>query len=144
MKNIIEKTASFLTLVLIATQLNGQLQNTWLGGTPGRPIDWNVASNWSRQRVPGTFDDIIIPNTSSTTFSYPTIAGQVEINSLTIESGAKLVILETGFLKLNRSGGRDEALANMGELENRSKHFIEFVLPEGRDNAQGVLASRKN
>ncbi len=143
MKNTIEKISFFIMLVLSATELNAQLQNTWVGGTPGRPTDWNVASNWSRQQVPGAFDDILVPNTSTTTFLYPTIAGNVEINSLTIESGAKLVILETGILKLNSAGAMNEALANYGELENRSRHLIEFNPSVSEGAGSEVLAARK-
>ena len=143
MKNAFEKISFFVMLAMFATDMNAQLQNTWVGGTPGRPIDWNVASNWSRQQVPGAFDDILIPNTTTTTFAYPTIAGKVEINSLTIESGAKLVILEAGSLKLNRAGTMNEALANRGELENWSRNFIEFDASVYEGAGKEALAARK-
>ena len=142
MKNLIEMTALFLIGIFCLTDATAQIQNTWIGGTPGRPVDWNVAANWSLQRTPGTFDNIVIPNTSTTTFSYPVIAGVVEINSLTIDSGAKLVILETGHLKLMRPGTMDEALANRGELENRSRHFVEFDVSVYEGNKE-LLAAKK-
>ncbi|MBP6829048.1 MAG: hypothetical protein KA165_20935, partial [Saprospiraceae bacterium] len=112
MKKLIKLIAFSLFGIFSLTQMNAQVQNTWVGGTPGRPIDWNIASNWSLHRIPDFFHDVVIPNTSTTTFSYPVIDEEVEINSLTIESGAKLVILETGNLKLLRPGTLDEALAN--------------------------------
>ncbi|MBK7939071.1 MAG: hypothetical protein IPJ82_19235 [Lewinellaceae bacterium] len=126
MKKLLEITGLILIGIFYSIDTNAQLQNTWVGGTPGRPIDWNLASNWSLQRVPDAFHDVVIPNTSTTTFSYPSINHSIEINSLTIESGAKMVILEKGHLKLLRPGTMDEALANKGLLDNRSRHFIEF------------------
>ncbi len=142
MKKLIKVIAFCLFGIFSLTQMNAQVQNTWVGGTPGRPIDWNIATNWSLQRIPDFFHDVVIPNTSTTTFSYPVIDEEVEINSLTIESGAKLVILETGNLKLLRPGTMDEALANRGELENRSRHFVEFNLSV-YENHREVLAAEK-
>jgi hypothetical protein len=117
----------FALSLIAATSLNAQLRNEWVGGTPGRPIDWNVASNWSLQRVPDEFHDVVIPNTSSTTFSWPVIDELVEIRSLRIESGAKLVILETGYLHIDADVSlMKEALVNRGEIENRSMQLIGF------------------
>lgn len=124
MKNTIANTSLILALFFVLGEANAQIENVWVGGKPGRPIDWGVAANWSLQRVPNEFHDVVIPNTSSTTFSYPVIYNEVEINTLRIESGAKLVIQETGKLNLNAVGAASEVLANKGEIENRSRHLI--------------------
>jgi len=126
MKNTIERIGFFFVLLFILNTASAQIQNVWVGGMPGRPIDWNVAANWSLQQVPNEFHDVLVPNTSTTTFSYPVIFNEVEINSLRIESGAKLVILETGKLQLNAVGTMSEVLANAGEIENRSHNLIGF------------------
>lgn len=127
MKIILEKISIFLVLFFAIHETNAQIQNVWIGGMPGRPIDWDVAANWSLQRVPNEFHDIVIPNTTTTTFSYPVIDGEVEIHSLRIESGAKLVILEKGKLNLNATGTKmEDALANYGEIENQSHNLIGF------------------
>ena len=129
MKNTIEKIALFLVLLFAVNAASAQIQNVWVGGKPGRPIDWNVAANWSLQQVPNEFHDVVIPNTSTTTFSYPVIDDEVEIHSLRIESGAKLVILETGKLQLEAVGATREVLANAGEIDNRSRNAIRFHEP---------------
>lgn len=126
MKIIFQIASLFLLLFFAANELSAQIQNTWVGGTPGHPIDWDVASNWSLQRIPNEFSNVVIPNTATTTFSYPSIDKAVEINSLRIESGAKLVILESGKLQLNFAGATSDALANAGEIENRSRNLIVF------------------
>lgn len=126
MRNTIQ-TASLLAMLFFSNEMSAQIQNTWVGGTPGRPVDWDVAANWSLQRVPDEFHDVVIPNTSTTTFSYPVLDGAVEIRTLRIESGARLYILETGYLYLNAVGGKmSEVLANNGEIDNRSTKMIEF------------------
>jgi len=124
MKNTIERISLFLALFFALNTASAQIENIWVDEKPGRPIDWNVAANWSLQQVPNEFHDVLIPNTSTTTFSYPVIFNEVEINSLRIESGAKLVILETGKLQLNAVGSKNEVLANAGEIENRSRNLI--------------------
>ncbi|MBV6441510.1 MAG: hypothetical protein DYG98_06215 [Haliscomenobacteraceae bacterium CHB4] len=128
MKNVLQ-TACLLFVALFALNetTHAQIQNTWVGGMPGRPIDWNVAANWSLHRVPNEFHDVVIPNTSTTTASYPVIDETVDAHSLRIESGAKLVILETGKLNLHAIGrNMSDVLANNGEIENRSRNLVGF------------------
>lgn len=127
MRIAFEKISIVLVLFFAIHEINAQIQNVWVGGMPGRPIDWDVAANWSLQRVPNEFHDVVIPNTATTTFSYPVIDSEVEIHSLRIESGAKLVIHETGKLNLNAPGTKmEDALANNGEIENRGRNLIGF------------------
>jgi len=124
MQTVISKISLFLFLLIVA-DAQAQIRNVWVGGMPGRPIDWDVAANWSLQRVPNEFHDVVIPNTSTTTACYPVIDGEVEIHTLRIESGARLFILETGKLDLNATGSKlSDALANNGEIENRSHNLI--------------------
>lgn len=133
----------FALALMTATSLNAQLRNEWVGGTPGRPIDWNVASNWSLQRVPDGFHDVLIPNTASTTASYPVIDENVEIRSLRIESGAKLVILEAGYLHIDADVSlMKDVLVNAGEIENRSLQLIGFN-NTGFETAARMVASNK-
>ncbi|GAB4487267.1 MAG: hypothetical protein OHK0019_02080 [Saprospiraceae bacterium] len=126
MRNTIQ-TAGLLALLFFSNEMSAQIQNVWVGGVPGSPIDWNVAANWSLQRVPNEFHDVVIPNTSKTTFSYPVIVGAVEVHTLRVESGARLYILETGTLHLHAVGKKmNEVLANKGEIDNQSPNLIGF------------------
>lgn len=144
MKNAIQ-TAGLLCFFFFAlNDADAQIQNVWVGGMPGRPIDWNVAANWSLQQIPNEFHDVVIPNTSTTTFSYPVICNDVEIHSLRIENGAKLVILETGQLQLNAIGSQmSEVLANGGTIENRSHNPIGFYT-SGFEERNTIASTKKN
>ena len=129
MKNA-NQTIGLLVVLFAALQTaQAQVQNVWVGGVPGQPVDWNVASNWSLQQVPRKHHDVVIPNTASTTFSYPVIDGNVEIHRLRLEKEARLVILENGKLHLNcNCAGMKEALdvREDATIENRSKNLIGF------------------
>lgn len=82
-----------LMALLLCTNAISQNANTWKGGTPGLENDWNCAKNWSAYRVPDAFTDVIIPDVSTTTQSPPVIqSGQLEVNSLFLETNAKLTI----------------------------------------------------
>lgn len=128
MKNLNQTIALFALSIVALQPLHAQHQNVWIGGVPGQPIDWNVAANWSLQQVPRKHHDVVIPNTATTTVSYPVIDGNVEIHRLRLENGARLVILETGKLHLNcNCASMNDALANQGGvIENRSKNLIGF------------------
>ena len=64
------------------------LANDWLGGTS---VDWNTASNWSKNAVPTATDLVTIP--SGTTFA-PTISSTigVKIQNLTVNTGATVTV----------------------------------------------------
>lgn len=143
MRNAIQTISLVLFIIFAGSEVNAQIRNVWVGGTPGRPIDWNVASNWSLQRVPNEFHDVVIPNTASTTFSYPVIDESVEIHSLHIQNGARLYILETGELHLNAVGMEmKDVLANSGEIENRSNNPIGFSESVFQEN-KAVASAKK-
>lgn len=82
--------------ILCLPALYSQIQNTWVGGTPGRETDWNCHKNWSKYKVPNEFNDVIISDTRSTTFMYPVIEkGTITINSLEMHPGTALYIRDT-------------------------------------------------
>jgi len=87
------KTLLIALFTLISTITIAQNQVTWKGGTPGKETSWNEARNWSNNRVPDEFSDVIIPDVSTSTFSTPVIKeGTIELNSIMIESNAQLTI----------------------------------------------------
>lgn len=87
------KTLIIFLLTLSSSILIAQKSVIWLGGTPGNETSWNEPGNWSDHHVPNEFSDVYIPDVSTSTFSNPTIKdGIIELNSLQIESTAKLTI----------------------------------------------------
>ena len=80
-------------LTLSATITFAQQTVTWKGGTPGNETNWNEAKNWSNNRVPNIFSDVVIEDVSTSTFSTPSIEGGIiELNSIRITSNAKLTV----------------------------------------------------
>ena len=80
-----------LLLILLTLQSFAQIISTWRGNTPGRESEWNCTSNWSNNRLPDEFTDVVIPVDISITYNYPVInTDSVEINSLSIWPGAVL------------------------------------------------------
>ncbi len=108
MKKQIANTICCTLSILFATNLFAQNENTWRGGKPGRTSDWNVSANWSKHRVPNEFDHVVIPNTSTTTRSYPFISGEVTVGSLFIESGAEVVLRGHAMLVVLHWQGSEE------------------------------------
>lgn len=106
-KQIIFSVLSVL-ITLFSTHLIAQNENIWRGGKPGRKSDWNVAANWSKHRVPNELDNVVIPNTSTTTGTYPFISGEVIVESLYIESGAEIVLRDNAMLLVLHWRGCDE------------------------------------
>ena len=87
------KTIFIALFTLISTVTIAQNTVTWKGGTPGNETSWNEARNWSNHKVPNEFSNVIIPDVSSSTFSYPIIEeGIVELNSILVASTALLTI----------------------------------------------------
>lgn len=99
-----------------------QKSATWKGGTPGKSTDWNCPTNWLESRIPNEFSDVIIPDLSTTgAGSGPVICRDADgVNSLTLRSGARLVIEKTGCLTVF------EALEILGnaELQNNGLLFL--------------------
>jgi hypothetical protein len=79
---------------LISLSAQAQITATWKGGTPGKTTDWNCPTNWEEGRVPNAFSKVVIPDVSTSTFSYPVLKeGTVEIASLQCASNARLTTL---------------------------------------------------
>ncbi len=87
------KTLIIALLTLTSTIITAQSTVTWVGGTPGNETSWDEPKNWSNQLVPNKYSNVYIPAVSTSTFSNPAITnGIIELNSLQIESTAKLTI----------------------------------------------------
>ena len=87
------KTLLIAILTLTTTLTFAQQSVTWKGGTPGKETSWNEARNWSNNKVPNEFSDVIIPDVSTSTFSAPVIKeGTIELNSISIASNGKLTV----------------------------------------------------
>jgi len=110
MKNVLILFATITFLCGFQTSLSAQKTATWTGGTPGRPFEWNCAANWKEGRVPNEFSRVIIPDVSTSTFSYPALSGgEVEIWSLQILSGARLKIGRNARLIVTEQDSREFA-----------------------------------
>ncbi|MEO1262295.1 MAG: hypothetical protein AAFZ15_26045 [Bacteroidota bacterium] len=112
------KTLLIAFLTFSATFLFAQNNVTWIGGTPGNETAWDEAKNWSNHRVPDVFSNVVIPDVSSTTFSFPVIESDlVEINSIFIYSTAQLTIEEKAKLVIY---GESENLINIVQVSSNA------------------------
>ena len=119
------RTLFTIILTILAFTIFAQNTVNWIGGTPGRETTWNEARNWSNYHVPDYFSNVIIPDVSTTTRSYPLIkeGTTAELNSLSIESNARLFVEEGAQLFIyNYAVG----------LENNKPYVkgIIFLMPE--------------
>ena len=91
------KLSVLVLLVFVGVGKADAAGKTWLGGASGSSNDWNTASNWNPAGVPGTGDDVIIPNGKS---FYPilTVAANNTVHTITINSGGTLTIGSGGVL----------------------------------------------
>ncbi len=123
MKNTIAIIALFS---LISLSAEAQKIATWKGGTPGKSTDWNCPTNWKEGRVPNEFSNVIIPDISTSSFSYPIIdQGEIEVQSLfcassarlTVKNKARLVVFEPS---TNGKQIQNQCLAGMGQVFGRT------------------------
>ena len=64
--------------------------DTWIGGAAGAPTDWWTAANWSRGRVPGSNDDVVIDGgTDQPTI---TMSGPYTVHSLSIGANSASIL----------------------------------------------------
>ncbi len=120
-------TASFL---LFGNNLAAQKKATWKGGTPGRPNEWNCASNWLENRVPNEFSDVELPNTSTVMSFSPIIsAGDFEVNSLSVASEARLYINPSASLTVFETATGVDAASFKGRLILPDSPKTNSVLP---------------
>lgn len=92
--------STLITIITLTVSANAQTANVWKGGFPGHENDWNCSKNWSLGKTPDVFDNVVIPDVSTTTRRYPVIAsGEVEIMSLYVQNGATLTLTPSGRLQ---------------------------------------------
>ena len=90
---------STVLILSVAVSASAQITNTWKGGTSGHETDWSYFKNWSLSKTPDVFDNVVIPNVSTSTRCYPIIAtGEVEVLSLEIQTGASLTLKKSAFV----------------------------------------------
>jgi hypothetical protein len=71
---------AFLLLCLVSCCLCETI--TWSSSKSG---DWNVASNWNKNRVPSTFDDVVIETPQSGSEFTVTIKNNVHVSTITVQ-----------------------------------------------------------
>ena len=114
-------TSFFLTLTTISAQTTA----TWIGGTPGKPCDWNSPYNWSEGRVPDENAQVIIPSDRQ---YYPVIITEVpDIDALLIAGGARLKLESGASLSILGGCGRLEVLTVVGLIVNEGKLNAEIT-----------------
>ena len=98
-----------------------QVTATWKGGFPGRESAWHCPQNWSTLRTPDYFNNVYIPDVTAQNGNFPIIEGDAGgVNALTIESGAKLTIAESGSLVVKM----EESTVIIGDLVNRGSFML--------------------
>lgn len=123
-------------LVLSSTILVGQ--NIWKGGTPGQETSWDVAKNWSKNRVPDWTDDVIIVDVSSCSGVFPVIENEVEpIAHLEIYGNAKLTILRKGKLTIDGISTFDTGILLVGNLYVDGEFSIKNTAFDAIENLSG-------
>ncbi|MEI6412360.1 MAG: hypothetical protein WCR52_23415 [Bacteroidota bacterium] len=87
--------ATICFFALFSINLSAQKTNVWNGGFPGHENDWHFSKNWSLGKTPDVFDNVVIPDVSTTTRRYPVLAsGEVEIASLYVQNGATITLMQ--------------------------------------------------
>ena len=105
--------------------VSAKAQIVWKGGTPGAENKWEEPRNWSTQKVPGIFDDVVIPDRSTQGNFYPVIKTEVEaIAQLIIKAGANLKLTENGMLTIDGGQTYNTGLTLVGHLDNQGKIII--------------------
>lgn len=116
----------FTTLTVFFTINFSAAQVVWIGGTPGKTTDWNVASNWNKNKIPTDLDDVVIPNLEGQGEFYPVITGfPSSIQFLFVESGAKLEIAEKSMLTIDGTNTFNDGILNFGRVKIKGE--IDFI-----------------
>ncbi len=114
------KPLLIIILTLVSIQCFSQISSKWRGNTPGHEHDWYYPSNWSNNRIPDEFTDVIIQVDISSSYRYPVIHyGDLEINSLHIWPGACLTIKngEVAVLDIERSNYLRSQILGKGRVK---------------------------
>ncbi len=135
-----------VVLLALTTALPLTAQTSWKGGAPGQETDWYCASNWSNNRVPGEFDQVIIPDCSTRGNFYPVVRrGSASVKALNIHSNAHLTIASGAQLSIRGYGLPGGALLNLGAIQNNGTlEIIEPVLHAVDYSGKGMLVHRKS
>lgn len=134
----------FLLFILSACTLSAQVN--WQGGAPGHETDWNFACNWSDNRIPDDFDNVVIPDCSARGNFYPVIdTRNARVQSLLVYSGARLTITKHAKLMVLGYGLPGGSLDNFGTLENHGTlEVIEPVMHDIKYAGNGILIHTKS
>ncbi len=93
MRSLIAFSLIILLTQIVPQNAAAQIANTWKGGTPGQETNWDCSKNWSLGRIPDAFDNVIIPDVTTSARKFPVIqSGSIEINQLDIQSNATLTV----------------------------------------------------
>ena len=90
---------ALISILAITDSASAQTTNVWKGGFPGRENDWNCSKNWSLGKTPDVFDNVVIPDVSTSTRRYPVVSsGEVEVSSVEVKPGATLTIMRSAHI----------------------------------------------
>ena len=120
--------------------------NNWTG-TIGSA--WANSSNWSRGTVPGTSENITIPDVSSASGNTPVITSDVSLGGITINSGASLTIssnslIVTGTMDINDNLYIDNATVNADGTFDATGGTIDFTNANGKLILSSTVTSLGN
>lgn len=121
-------------------------QVEWRGGFPGQENDWFCAKNWSDNRIPDDFDNVVVPDLSTRGNHFPVVKGkEARVQSLQLQSGAKIRIESGAQLTIMGYGLPGGALLNLGAIENHGTlEVIEPVLHALEYSGKGTLIHRRS
>lgn len=110
----------------------------WTGGTPGVATQWDNPQNWIPNRIPSTYDLVVIPDCTSKGGFYPELTKTVApIAHLRVESGAVLTIRPGAQLTIDGSTTFNDGIALYGAIRNEGQIFILNAGLEDLDNHSG-------
>ena len=120
--------------------------NNWTGTTSSA---WANSSNWSRGTVPGTSENITIPDVSSGSGNDPIITSDVTLGGITINSGASLTISSnsltvTGTMDINDNLYIDNATVNVDGTFDATGGTIDFTNANGKLILSSTVTSLGN
>ena len=120
--------------------------NNWDGTTSSA---WANSSNWSRGTVPGTSENITIPDVSSGSGNNPIITSDVTLGGITINSGASLTISSnsltvTGTMDINDNLYIDNATVNADGTFDATGGTIDFTNANGKLILSSTVTSLGN
>ncbi|MFN0174840.1 MAG: hypothetical protein ACKVU0_09360 [Saprospiraceae bacterium] len=120
-----KKTLAIIALLSLLS-LNAQSQKTatWKGGTPGKSTDWNCPGNWKEGRVPNEFSHVVIPDVSSSTFSYPVIDSEIEIWSIEYAPTTRVKVLDKAHLYAIQQDRAESGLTNLSPAQANRVSFL--------------------